>query len=253
MNGGVTYKDMDERKTALHERDEAREQLRLSIEDRNRLRAERDEARGEVERLQAKITTRTASAVLAAAALPVDDLRRGECSGPLPGVEVTVVQTGSKTLFVGAAPQTETRNSVVLQAFASYCEAHPDQRFWQALRNWSGAQQVIYHDKDGREWPTFYWENGDGPEGATPKVETHTQFPETASAEVSPSRAEAPAQPQAIRRQPVFDRPCPFPGPSAELARARESEEKQRDQADMERAIRDAAAFHARLIEGEKP
>lgn len=36
----------------------------------------------------------------------------------------------------------ETRNSEVLRDFVSYCETHPTQRFWQALRNWSGCPFV---------------------------------------------------------------------------------------------------------------
>ncbi len=31
-----------------------------------------------------------------------------------------------------------TRNSKILADFVKYCKEHPDQRFWQALRNWSG-------------------------------------------------------------------------------------------------------------------
>lgn len=31
----------------------------------------------------------------------------------------------------------ESRNSQVLARFVRYCKAHPDQRFWQALLNWS--------------------------------------------------------------------------------------------------------------------
>lgn len=37
----------------------------------------------------------------------------------------------------------KTRNSEILKSFVSYCEAHPDERFWQALRNWSGYSYVI--------------------------------------------------------------------------------------------------------------
>ena len=32
----------------------------------------------------------------------------------------------------------KTHNSEVLASFAEYCKEHPDERFWQALRNWSG-------------------------------------------------------------------------------------------------------------------
>lgn len=34
------------------------------------------------------------------------------------------------------------RNSEVLADFVKYCEAHPDERFWQALRNWSNHSFV---------------------------------------------------------------------------------------------------------------
>lgn len=30
------------------------------------------------------------------------------------------------------------KNEKVLNSFIDYCINHPDQRFWQALRNWSG-------------------------------------------------------------------------------------------------------------------
>jgi hypothetical protein len=32
----------------------------------------------------------------------------------------------------------ENKNKEKLASFTAYCEAHPDERFWQALRNWSG-------------------------------------------------------------------------------------------------------------------
>jgi hypothetical protein len=31
-----------------------------------------------------------------------------------------------------------TRNGRTLMSFVLYCISNPDQRFWQALRNWSG-------------------------------------------------------------------------------------------------------------------
>jgi hypothetical protein len=42
-----------------------------------------------------------------------------------------------------------TRNSKVLADFVKYCEAHPQQRFWQALRNWSGYHWVFVADSLG--------------------------------------------------------------------------------------------------------
>jgi len=54
----------------------------------------------------------------------------------------------------------KTRNSEVLGSFVLYCQEHPKERFWQALRNWSGFAFILashsgyFHSlKD-----TFYWE-----------------------------------------------------------------------------------------------
>ena len=62
----------------------------------------------------------------------------------------------------------KTRNSEALESFVLYCENNPDQRFWQALRNWSKYDQILGHvgnilDKDleGME-NTFYLEDFDG-------------------------------------------------------------------------------------------
>src|SRR5687767_8978552 len=46
----------------------------------------------------------------------------------------------------------KTRNSEALIDFVMYCSKHPNERFWQALRNWSGYSSVfggdyIYSDK----------------------------------------------------------------------------------------------------------
>jgi hypothetical protein len=35
------------------------------------------------------------------------------------------------------------KNSQALNDFVRYCKAHPDERFWQALRNWSRFQFII--------------------------------------------------------------------------------------------------------------
>ncbi len=68
-----------------------------------------------------------------------------------------------------------TRNSEVLASFVEYCHAHPELRFWQALRNWSDynfiyASNSLYPPlwppmKGDTEHPilnTFSWE-GKGP------------------------------------------------------------------------------------------
>ena len=38
----------------------------------------------------------------------------------------------------------KTRNSVLLDSFVRYCKANPDQRFWQALRNWAAVDFILF-------------------------------------------------------------------------------------------------------------
>lgn len=38
----------------------------------------------------------------------------------------------------------------MLQSFINYCQAYPEQRFWQALRNWSGYHFIISRKVDPR-------------------------------------------------------------------------------------------------------
>ena len=45
----------------------------------------------------------------------------------------------------------ENRNAKTLASFVSYCKAHPSERFWQALRNWSG-HNFIYACRDPFNW-----------------------------------------------------------------------------------------------------
>ena len=57
----------------------------------------------------------------------------------------------------------KTRNSEVLNSFVQYCQEHPDQRFWQALRNWSGYSFLYVTKGSGHIIPkdmydTFNWE-----------------------------------------------------------------------------------------------
>lgn len=40
-----------------------------------------------------------------------------------------------------------TRNSETLTSFAEYCRSNPEQRFWQALRNWSGERAILVCDQ----------------------------------------------------------------------------------------------------------
>lgn len=50
----------------------------------------------------------------------------------------------------------ENRNSEVLKSFIEYCAEHPEERFWQALRNWSGYGYIFADALD-----TFYFEGKD--------------------------------------------------------------------------------------------
>lgn len=53
--------------------------------------------------------------------------------------------------------------SVLLDDFIAYCRKNPEQRFWQALRNWSGHNFILaskLNDGDGED--TFYWSDKNG-------------------------------------------------------------------------------------------
>lgn len=58
------------------------------------------------------------------------------------------------------------KNKDLLAGFTKYCEEHPEQRFWQALRNWAGVAFVLTSDDfdfTARTYSTvqdtFYWDN----------------------------------------------------------------------------------------------
>ncbi len=58
------------------------------------------------------------------------------------------------------------KSAELLHSFQQYCYAHPDERFWQALRNWCGWPFIFV----GKNLPpiqmehrdTFYWEKNEG-------------------------------------------------------------------------------------------
>jgi hypothetical protein len=65
-----------------------------------------------------------------------------------------------------------SRNSELLDSFIAYCAEHPNERFWQALRNWSGWGCVLVSREwntvwrsqmDGVAQDTFYWEENHNP------------------------------------------------------------------------------------------
>lgn len=57
------------------------------------------------------------------------------------------------------------RSQPTLDEFVKYCQEHPEERFWQALRNWSKAGSVLWWDQPSfdtsnltKAQDTFYWE-----------------------------------------------------------------------------------------------
>ena len=51
----------------------------------------------------------------------------------------------------------ENKNIKLLKDFEQYCKKHPEQRFWQALRNWAEVDAVLI--QNGLEsLDTFYYE-----------------------------------------------------------------------------------------------
>ena len=54
------------------------------------------------------------------------------------------------------------KNKKLLDSFVAYCQQHPEERFWQALRNWSGHNFIFVSQflKIGVQ-DTFYWEGKD--------------------------------------------------------------------------------------------
>ncbi|MDE2098750.1 MAG: Lar family restriction alleviation protein [Patescibacteria group bacterium] len=75
-----------------------------------------------------------------------------------------------------------SKSATVLVRFTRYCQEHPEQRFWQALRNWSGWGFIVATNKppvDISYHDTFYWKGSRRPRikplpcpfcGTVPKV-----------------------------------------------------------------------------------
>ena len=45
----------------------------------------------------------------------------------------------------------DSKNWELVRDFARYCDEHPEERFWQALRNWSGWSFIFGADGDTYE------------------------------------------------------------------------------------------------------
>jgi hypothetical protein len=60
------------------------------------------------------------------------------------------------------------RNAKMRAEFNAYCEAHPAERFWEALRNWVGCTFIYASEELGdygyriNATDTLYWEGRNG-------------------------------------------------------------------------------------------
>lgn len=67
------------------------------------------------------------------------------------------------------------KNKELLDDFVAYCNANPNMRFWQCLRNWSGQNFILTAVFDSFNknhyvgiQDTYYWETKDGQTKSTP-------------------------------------------------------------------------------------
>ena len=55
----------------------------------------------------------------------------------------------------------KNKNARLLSSFVAYCEKHPEQRFWQALNNWSGFPFIgAATGSIGNNFKDLYYVNG---------------------------------------------------------------------------------------------
>lgn len=50
-----------------------------------------------------------------------------------------------------------SKNRELLISFEKYCVEHPDERFWQALRNWAKIPFLLAKFDEKNVIDTFYW------------------------------------------------------------------------------------------------
>lgn len=59
----------------------------------------------------------------------------------------------------------KSKNLELLKDFGIYCSNHPDERFWQALRNWMGVRYIYISNDTVTYMPniknTYYFEGKD--------------------------------------------------------------------------------------------
>lgn len=51
------------------------------------------------------------------------------------------------------------KNTLQLKSFTSYCEQHPEERFWQALRNWAEVDFVLVANQNPEPIMDLPWIN----------------------------------------------------------------------------------------------
>jgi hypothetical protein len=61
-------------------------------------------------------------------------------------------------LAVSVPSKVENKNRLTLMSFVNYCATHPEQRFWQALRNWVAADYILVQSEGCPPRDTFYFE-----------------------------------------------------------------------------------------------
>lgn len=56
-----------------------------------------------------------------------------------------------------------SKNVDMLDSFIDYCMTHPEERFWQAIRNWAKVGYILatsgVHPLEGHLVDTFYFDN----------------------------------------------------------------------------------------------
>ena len=55
----------------------------------------------------------------------------------------------------------KNKNKELLSSFTKYCEKHLEERFWQALRNWSDWPFILV-DNGIENFDTFHWRTKNG-------------------------------------------------------------------------------------------
>lgn len=51
----------------------------------------------------------------------------------------------------------ESNQNKLHKEFEDYCAKHPGERFWQALRNWSGLNFIFAGNQRDKLKDTFFW------------------------------------------------------------------------------------------------